>query len=175
MTAAAPKQVGLYMGHAAIMSFDGPYRFLSNFWPASMRIHGIVFRTVEHAFQAAKSEDPADWKHVASLSTPGQAKRAGRKIVLRPGWDEMRELVMGALLRKKFAHGTLLAHDLVNTHMFHLVEGNTWGDTFWGVDLREPAFPGENTLGELLMAHRRWLMSQPDPGVDIDHGWATGF
>jgi predicted NAD-dependent protein-ADP-ribosyltransferase YbiA (DUF1768 family) len=33
-----------------------------------------------------------------------------------------------------------------------LIEGNTWGDTYWGVDLKTGI--GENKLGKILMKVR---------------------
>jgi hypothetical protein len=43
-----------------------------------------------------------------------------------------------------------------------LVEGNRWGDQFWGVDLRTGL--GENHLGKILMKVRDELRS--------NRGWA---
>lgn len=38
-----------------IDSFRGQYRFLSNFFPALCNYEGIVYPTVEHGYQAAKT------------------------------------------------------------------------------------------------------------------------
>lgn len=40
-----------------IDSFTGEYRFLSNFHPSSVFLDGDLYRSVEHAFQAAKCVD----------------------------------------------------------------------------------------------------------------------
>jgi hypothetical protein len=77
------------------------------------------------------------------------AKAGGRKAHLRPGWDDERLGVMEALLREKFKNGALMAK-LQATHPHELVEGNTWGDRFWGVSEGQ----GENHLGRLLMLIR---------------------
>src|SRR5207247_1025063 len=37
---------------AGIDSFSGPYRFLSNFWPAEVEFEGIAYPSVEHAYQS---------------------------------------------------------------------------------------------------------------------------
>ena len=42
-----------------ILSFDGEFAFLSNFSPSLLEYEGLTYPTLEHAFQAAKSLDPA--------------------------------------------------------------------------------------------------------------------
>src|SRR3954468_6821071 len=55
---------------AAIDSFQGEYRFLSNFWPAGVEFEGITYPTAEHAYQAAKTLDVALRKRIAAEPTP---------------------------------------------------------------------------------------------------------
>ena len=38
------------------------YRFLSNFWEASFCLDGVVYRSVEHFFQAQKTDDAQERK-----------------------------------------------------------------------------------------------------------------
>jgi hypothetical protein len=54
-------------------------------------------------------------------------------------------------LIKKFSNPGLKSK-LLETQDSILVEGNIWGDTFWGVDIRTNQ--GRNTLGILLMKLR---------------------
>lgn len=68
---------------AKIDSFSGEYDFLSNFYSQEITYDGIKYPTNEHAFQAAKTLDLAKRQAIAKLATPGQAKRAGRKVLLR--------------------------------------------------------------------------------------------
>lgn len=133
----------------AITRFDGEYRFLSNFYPAKVTYDGVTYKTVEHAYQAAKTLDPAERLHIQVAALPGDAKRIGRTVTLRPGWDTLRLEVMRALLVQKFAHPHLRAK-LLATAPLPLIEGNTWGDVFWGMCRGE----GENHLGRLLMEIR---------------------
>jgi len=140
--------------------FAGEHRFLSNFWPAPVRVHGILCPTVEHAYQASKvSAGPADhaFREIVRARTPGEAKRLARRIpfILRPDWDRVRVDVMTGLVEQKFAYGTALAARLVATGRAELREGNHWGDRFWGVDLRTGE--GQNWLGQILMNHRDFL------------------
>ena len=121
-------------------------RWLSNFWPVEVNMDGIVYPSVEHAYQASKTLDEKDRLHISRLST-GAAKRYGRGVVLRPYWNEksMRLQIMEVLLRQKFAQPEL-QRKVLATGTQRLVEGNWWGDTFWGV-CREV---GRNELGKLL-------------------------
>ncbi len=138
------------MNHSKIDAFQGPHRFLSNFWPAEVALDGVRYPTVEHAYMAAKTEDPALREVIRSAATPGIAKRTAKKLVLREGWDAMKLAVMTDLLAQKFAPGTDLHDQLRATAPALLEEGNTWGDRFWGVCRGE----GCNHLGKLLMAIR---------------------
>lgn len=49
-----------FFGKSPINTFNGDYRFLSNFYPAEVLFEGITWPSVEHAFQAAKTDDPAE-------------------------------------------------------------------------------------------------------------------
>lgn len=132
-----------------ITSFRGSYRWLSNFYPAYVEFEGERYPTVEHAFQAAKTLEPRLRRAVRDVATPGLAKKMGRALQLRPDWEAVKLDVMLNLLRQKFAHIRLLDL-LLATGEAKLIEGNTWGDRFWGTVDGE----GENHLGRLLMQVR---------------------
>lgn len=104
-----------------ITEFKGTYSFLSNFYlsPITFEYLNEIWHadTVEHAFQAMKSDQKDD--------------------------------VMLELLRLKFAIPDL-RDKLLATKNATLIEGNTWGDTYWGVCRGI----GDNTLGVLLMQVR---------------------
>jgi ribA/ribD-fused uncharacterized protein len=133
----------------AIESFAGRYRFLSNFYPAQIVLDGAVYPSVEHAYQARKTDAQAVREVIRNAKTAGQAKALGRNVVLVPDWDLIRVPVMLQLLQQKFSDKVLRA-ELLDTGDAQLVEGNTWGDVFWGVCKGR----GENMLGKLLMAIR---------------------
>lgn len=135
----------------AIDSFQGEHRWLSNFWPARVVYERFLYPSVENAYQAAKL-DPALRRQFMSC-TPGQAKRAGRVAAVRADWDQVKLQVMEQLIAQKFFAGSELATKLLETDDAPLIEGNTWGDTFWGVCRGK----GENNLGKLLMARRAEL------------------
>lgn len=133
-----------------ITSFSGEFAFLSNFACCRVEVDGIIFPTTEHAFQASKTTDIAARKQIALLMTPGKAKRFGRTLTLRKDWDLVRVEVMRSILQKKFSQEPFKSL-LIATGDRELIEGNTWGDKFWGVCNGE----GFNTLGNLLMEIRR--------------------
>ena len=132
--------------------FSGLYRFLSNFEGPEITYEGLAYKTLEAAFQAAKTTDPAEKLCIQGLPTPGQAKRAGRKVTLRLEWETIKLSVMETLLRQKFAQDPWRGW-LSATGDEELIEGNTWGDTFWGVC----EGVGKNHLGQLLMKIRAEL------------------
>jgi len=124
----------------------GDYSFLSNFYEHNGW-------TVEHYFQAAKT-DSSEWREcILNAPSPGLAKKFGRKAPIRSTWDREKVAVMKSLLQKKFAPGSELAQKLLDTGDAQLIEGNWWGDRFWGVCDGK----GKNWLGRLLMEVRKEL------------------
>lgn len=132
---------------------DGSHMPLSNFYKHTIHWRGHDWPTNEHAFQAAKCvpDDPT-FNLIWAAKTPGDAKRLGRKCQLRPDWEQVKLAVMRELLELKFPDDGPLTTWLDSTENALLVEGNTWGDRFWGVDTSD--WTGENWLGHLLMARR---------------------
>lgn len=140
--------------------FDGKFAFLSNFYPSPMTVDGIIFPTVEHLFQAAKTVSLVEREKIAAATTPGQAKRLGRNVILCDNWEEIKDDVMLNALRLKFAI-LPLREKLLATGNEELVEGNTWHDNIWGncsCD-RCKKIEGQNKLGKLLMQVREEIRS----------------
>lgn len=139
-----------------ISGFNGSYRFLSNFYPSPINFEGRDYPSVEHAYQAAKTEDDALRATIVGLSA-GEAKRAGRGLKLRADWDDVKLTIMLTLLRKKF-RDPMLAAALLQTGDSELEEGNYWHDNFWGNCTCVRCGPdGENHLGKTLMKVRTEL------------------
>jgi hypothetical protein len=131
-----------------INGFAGDYRFLSNFWPCRVTMGEREYHSIEHAYQAAKY--PEDEREIFMSCTPGQAKRLGRGRHL-----EGRLEIMEGLVRQKFATDPLRSL-LVSTGDAELIEGNDWGDVYWGVYQGM----GENHLGNILMKIRHELQGE---------------
>lgn len=134
-----------------ITSFSGEYAFLSNFYPAKIEFDDVVYPTSEHFFVAMKTLDLEDRKHIATIETPGQVKRYGRKLDLRKDWEHVKIRAMNIVVFMKFNQNPDLLEKLLSTGEAELIEGNDWGDTVWGVCNGV----GENHLGKILM-HTRW-------------------
>jgi len=132
-----------------IRNFSGGNGFLSNFSASPITVDGKVYPTVEHAFQAHKTVDPEWRERIRTAPTPGAAKRLGRKCPRVSNWDTERVNAMRYFLQLKFQEPGLRDR-LLATGDAILIEGNTWGDTFWGVC----GGVGENMLGKLLMEIR---------------------
>jgi ribA/ribD-fused uncharacterized protein len=138
-----------------ISSFQGSYRFLSNFWGVEGGVYG--FPTNEHFFQAMKNTDPQYRAHIKTLRSAAEAKRAGRRVKLREDWNDISLDVMLSGLRAKFAPGSKLAEQLLATGDAVLEEGNHWHDNFWGICHCSSCSGGLNHLGRLLMQVRAEL------------------
>jgi len=133
----------------AITNFSKENEFLSNFYPCTIIYEDITYPTTEAAYQAAKTLNVLERREVAAAATPGLAKKMGRKLKMRMDWEDVKISVMEQCLRLKFANPEL-KKKLLDTGEEYLVEGNYWGDVFWGVCNGK----GENHLGILLMKLR---------------------
>ncbi len=134
--------------------FNGEFRFLSNFWIAPVPMEGEWYASVEHAYQAAKTLDHESRTRIKNSLSPSDAKKLGQKIILRGDWDLVRIQYMRYLVWMKFHLHRDLGDKLLATNNAELVEGNTWGDRFWGVCKGV----GENWLGKILMETRNLLV-----------------
>lgn len=138
----------------AITSFTGAYRFLSNFWPCSIPMRwwptpteDYTALSVEHGYQACKAKNKEDFVRILVAPTPAAAKRIARTVELRAGWDILKLGLMTKLVRHKFLSNEELRMSLAATYPAELIEGNWWGDRYWGVC----GGKGENHLGKILM------------------------
>ena len=144
----------------SIREFQGEHRWLSNFWPCEVSVSGITYPSSEHAFQAQKTLHLPSRQLMSKLKTPGKAKRYGKTLELRPDWDLMKLSIMEDVVYAKFMQNDSLCRKLIDTGDARLIEGNRWGDRFWGICPRpgytEP-IEGLNWLGVILMLQRSRL------------------
>jgi len=138
-----------------ISSFTMEYSFLSNFYPCLIEFDGDIYPSLEHAYQAAKTNDPNERKKIREEKQVRRAKQIGRHVTIREDWEQIKVEVMRDLLKKKFENPQLRKL-LLDTYPHDLVEGNNWGDTFWGVCRGH----GKNMLGVLLMQLRSELRGE---------------
>lgn len=150
-----------------INNFRGEYAFLSNFY---VEADGF---TIEHYFQADKTDSEV-WKtRIMEAKTPTEAKRLGRRTPMIREWDYGANLRLSSMrfrVWEKFKD-PVLRQKLLDTQDEELVEGNTWGDRYWGVDIRTGI--GENWLGKILMETRMKIRRNQDAGM-ADRQGSTG-
>ena len=133
-----------------VTHFRGKHYFLSNFYPATVVYNGVQYENNEAAFQAQKCPERAE--EFASLP-PNEAKRLGRRVKLRLGWESVKRDVMKGVIRAKFEQNPELREKLLATGDAELIEGNHWDDTYWGVCHNK----GRNELGKILVNVRSEL------------------
>ena len=134
-----------------IDQFREEYFFLSNFAPSPLVYRGISYLNAEAAFQAQKCMTEEEKSAFSSLSA-SSAKSLGKKVSLRPDWENVKESLMEEIVREKFMQNPSYAQLLKETGTLDLKEGNSWNDMCWGVD-SQTGF-GENRLGKILMKIR---------------------
>jgi ribA/ribD-fused uncharacterized protein len=122
---------------------------------------GEQYFTVEHVYQAAKTLDLKERKAIQLASTPGKAKRLGRKANLRPGWDFYKSGIMFDLVFQKFSKNSELKKKLLATEDTELVEGNYWCDIYFGAcTCPKHQGAGQNILGKILSEVRKILREE---------------
>ena len=150
--------------------------FLSNFYPykqfqedemcphdVDVSYMGLQFKCVENAYMAAKCDSVDDMVKFID-KTPHWAKDYSVQglISVRKDWDSIKIAVMTDLVWQKFANNPELKKMLLDTGDMELIEGNTWGDVFWGVCEGK----GQNHLGKILMMTRDKLRKiEPVSGI----------
>jgi len=142
---------------------QGPHGALSNFSSHAFMINQVLWKSVEHYYQAQKflgneletiireSEDPNDAKELAK--THEKEKRAD--------WDSLKEQVMFAGLLAKFTQNESARNALLETKNAFLVE-HSKKDSYWG----DGHANGLNRQGVLLMEVRQLIRTQlglPEP------------
>lgn len=147
----------------AIKDFNSPeFSFLSNRFPYNtdnvyaiyIEFEGLVFTSVEAAYQAAKTRDFTIRQKLQKMSPLEVREYAvAKQLKLRSDWEEIREKVMRNLVWQKFYGNKELREKLLSTGDAELIKENDEGDTYWGMCNGE----GENRIGKILMDVRKKL------------------
>jgi ribA/ribD-fused uncharacterized protein len=130
------------------------YGFLSNFYEVSFWIDGKQYKSIEHAYQSHKTDDPTLREIIRNAKTSSEAKKLGQCIIVRQDWNDIKLQLMREFLRKKFDN-PFLEPLLLRTGEALLINKNR-SDKFWGV----VGNVGENWLGRMLMDIRVELSSK---------------
>ena len=141
-----------------IDEFRDEYSWLSNFQllEKPFEFDGIEYRTIEHFYQAMKFESRAVRLDISLHQSKG-LKSFVRTLKVRPNWHSVKDYYMFLGLQWKFSDNNpeLLAKLKQLPYDCHIIEGNWWGDTYWGVD--KESGQGKNVLGKMIMSIRNRL------------------
>jgi ribA/ribD-fused uncharacterized protein len=128
-----------------IMEFKEEFAWLSNFWEVTVDWDGLTYNSSEAVYQAAKCKNSEQRKEFVGISAL-ESKKLGKSIELREDWESVKVEVMTDILKCKFDQNPDLKEKLIQTGDADLIEGNWWGDVFWG----RCNGMGMNWLGYLL-------------------------
>ena len=135
---------------------------LSNFYPCQLRLGGLIYRSLEHAYQCFKARcvgDPRLLRQIYHAKTGAQAKLLSKHLKLRDNvrteWLQYRVAIMKQLLELKYQQVETFRHALNDMTKIYV---EATGDDFWGCGLAahivgwtpRPRYPGANVLGRLL-------------------------
>jgi predicted NAD-dependent protein-ADP-ribosyltransferase YbiA (DUF1768 family) len=84
-------------------------------YPAPVTIGQVTYPTVEHAYWALRTTDPAVRAAVLAETNPYAVPRLAADAPSRGGWDASLHAVIAQLLRAKFQQHEHLAHELLAT------------------------------------------------------------
>lgn len=134
-----------------INRFENEYDFLRNDYPACIVLGVHVYPTLEHAYQASKTDNDSIREDIRLSKSVTQARLIGRKVTLPFDWDDRRIDVMTTLVKQKFTEHLDLKLKLLLTEDAEIVQGDNVRDQFWSVDINGI---GQNNLGKILMLVR---------------------
>ncbi len=152
----------------AITRFRGEYFYLSNMYPLVNWIEseqGLFVPTSEHHYMVGRLVSPFLQREVAlargnpdddrvykdGLAAKNLAHRFIEEGAIQlENWQLACLGLMSEGVTKKFDANLDIAQKLYDTGDEEIIEGNTWGDRFWGVD-PPGSGNGLNHLGKILM------------------------
>ena len=164
------EQCPAYDENVAAEVFKGPDHPYSNFYETENKIiyKNCMFDTAEHAFQWAKAmhfNKPEVAAMIITAAHGGKAKFIANKYLPEDGtdpvWDSICEEIMREIVEAKFEASPIAKAALMESGTITIAEGT--GDLRWACGLwkdiaqvtRPRFWPGENKLGEIIMALRR--------------------
>jgi|SRR5271157_4135944 len=131
----------------------GNVDWMRNDYISDVKVGGITYRSVEHAYQAAKFKDPSIKKEIANALSVQEARRIGRTHGdVQANWDDLKKTSMESIVRLKFNSNPILSDRLSKTGDAKIV---MYGyDEYWGTG---KSGSGENVLGKVLETVRQEL------------------
>lgn len=143
-----------------VISFYDPvdeYFEFSNFYPRSIIVDNIKWKTSEHYYQAQKFQYKVDRDIIKKVVTPEEAFLLSRSLNSKhvENWSAIRVSIMKRVLYIKFTTHQDLNTILLNTQN-RLIQEKSSLDDFWGIGSDGQ---GKNMLGILLMELRNTLQN----------------
>lgn len=153
--------------------FRDEHFYLSNMYVVERQLvtpDGLRVPTAEHYYMSMRFKDRLARSAIASARADeedtrphahGKAAKELAHTLIEHGWphcghDARGIRIMKHAVSEKFTLNPDLAEKLLSTEDEELVEGNNWGDRFWGVS-PIGSNTGENHLGTILMEVRNDL------------------
>jgi hypothetical protein len=130
-----------------------PFGWMSNFARYPVMVDGLEWPTSEHYYQAQKTTDFVLQEEIRQTPRPGDSKRMGMKLPIRPDWEQIKDDVMRKVVKAKFEQHPDLKEMLLGTGDAILIE-HTENDQYWGDGGNGS---GKNMLGKVLMEVRELL------------------
>ena len=131
-----------------------------NFSSFRVLVDGVLYCTVEHAYQAAKflKSAPDIAKQITDCYSAHEAQKIAyaNKDKQCENWDEIKLDVMERLLRLKLEQNPYVKKKLLQTENLLICEDSP-KDSFWGIG---PNRNGRNELGKLWMKLREELKAK---------------
>lgn len=131
-----------------------------NFSSFRVLVDGVLYCTVEHAYQSIKFLETAP--EIAKQITECYSAHEAQKIAYankdkqRKDWDDIKLQVMEKLLRLKLEQNPYVKKKLLSTGDLRICEDSP-KDSFWGIGKNRD---GRNELGKLWMKLREELKQQ---------------
>ena len=118
-------------------------------------MEGIIYPTAQHAFLAARTDNPVQKERLSRIKSPFRAKIAASRLPTRAEWPQIERVVLEQVMRLKFRDPTL-RQKLASTGDAPILLLNDWGDNIDGVCLDQDSghWWGENRVGLILMEIR---------------------
>lgn len=130
----------------------GPHDPLSNFYSCQFRHKGMLFRSVEHAYQIQKALFHRGFQHLANrigaCDTAAQAKSIGRQIPSSDRWNSIKSNVVFDLLQQKWIQIPAFRNELLAVQKKGQTILHPVPDTYWGTGNGNKN--GRNVFGKLL-------------------------
>lgn len=114
------------------LCFSSEYVFCSNLAPAKLKYEGVVYHSVEHAFQCTKVKDAGYTEladEIRGIRNPYDVKRLGQSIQIKKSWKKKARGIMDDLIQLKFDQNPKLKEKLMEVPYKKFYEMTT--DKVW--------------------------------------------